>query len=185
VEIGAGGGLSGSGGWRHDGALSLIGRDEEMALLRSFVDRATALGDAMVLAGAAGVGKTALLDAAVVYAAHSGVRTITATGSQFEVAISFASLQQVVDPFLAHLPTLADPQQTALRGALSLGEGQLTDRLLIAGAARQLLIEAATIDPILLGYHLHQIFPKLGVTSRAALRDALADLPPDRSSDRG
>jgi len=27
------------------------------------------------------------------------------------------------------------------------------------------------------GAHLYQIFPKLGVTSRAALRDALADLP--------
>jgi hypothetical protein len=25
--------------------------------------------------------------------------------------------------------------------------------------------------------HLHQVFPKLGITSRAALRDALGDLP--------
>jgi DNA-binding CsgD family transcriptional regulator len=30
------------------------------------------------------------------------------------------------------------------------------------------------------GAHLYQIFPKLGVTSRAALRDALASLPPER-----
>ena len=31
------------------------------------------------------------------------------------------------------------------------------------------------------GAHLYQIFPKLGITSRAALRDALADLPePDK-----
>jgi DNA-binding NarL/FixJ family response regulator len=28
------------------------------------------------------------------------------------------------------------------------------------------------------GAHLYQIFPKLGITSRAALRDALAPLPP-------
>jgi DNA-binding NarL/FixJ family response regulator len=27
------------------------------------------------------------------------------------------------------------------------------------------------------GAHLYQIFPKLGITSRAALRDALQDLP--------
>jgi hypothetical protein len=27
------------------------------------------------------------------------------------------------------------------------------------------------------GAHLYQIFPELGITSRAALRDALADLP--------
>ena len=31
------------------------------------------------------------------------------------------------------------------------------------------------------GAHLYQIFPKLGITSRAALRDALADLTePDK-----
>jgi DNA-binding CsgD family transcriptional regulator len=28
------------------------------------------------------------------------------------------------------------------------------------------------------GFHLHRLFPKLGVSSRAALRDALASLPP-------
>jgi hypothetical protein len=33
------------------------------------------------------------------------------------------------------------------------------------------------------GAHLYQIFPKLGITSRAALRDALASLPPARSSE--
>ena len=29
------------------------------------------------------------------------------------------------------------------------------------------------------GAHLYQIFPKLGITSRAALRDALASLHPE------
>ncbi len=33
------------------------------------------------------------------------------------------------------------------------------------------------------GYHLHQVFPKLGITSRAALRDALADLPKANPTD--
>jgi AAA ATPase-like protein len=150
VEFGAGGGLSGSGGWRHDDALSLIGRDDEIVLLRSFVDRATTVGEALVLAGAAGVGKTVLLNAAAAYGTHAGIRTITVTGSQFEVDVSVAGLQQVVDPFLAYLPRLAEPQRTALRGALSLGEGPLADRPLIAGATRQLLIEAAAVSPILL-----------------------------------
>jgi hypothetical protein len=27
--------------------------------------------------------------------------------------------------------------------------------------------------------HLYQVFPKLGITSRAALRDALGDIPPE------
>jgi ATP/maltotriose-dependent transcriptional regulator MalT len=30
------------------------------------------------------------------------------------------------------------------------------------------------------GGHLHRLFPKLGITSRAALRDALAALPPEQ-----
>ena len=30
------------------------------------------------------------------------------------------------------------------------------------------------------GAHLYQIFPKLGITTRAALRDALASQPPER-----
>jgi DNA-binding CsgD family transcriptional regulator len=33
------------------------------------------------------------------------------------------------------------------------------------------------------GAHLYQIFPKLGITTRAALRDALASLPPAHSSE--
>jgi DNA-binding CsgD family transcriptional regulator len=150
VEVGAAGGLSGGAGWRRGGALSLIGRDEEIALLRLFVDRATTVGEALVLVGAAGVGKTVLLDTAAAYGTRAGVRTVTVTGSQFEVDVSFAGLQQVVDPFLASLPRLAGPQQSALRSALSLGEGSLADRLLVAGAARQLLIEAAAAGPVLL-----------------------------------
>lgn len=30
------------------------------------------------------------------------------------------------------------------------------------------------------GFHLHRVFPKLGINSRAALRDALASLPPEQ-----
>ena len=33
------------------------------------------------------------------------------------------------------------------------------------------------------GAHLYQIFPKLGITTRAALRDALASQPPERHSE--
>jgi DNA-binding NarL/FixJ family response regulator len=34
------------------------------------------------------------------------------------------------------------------------------------------------------GGHLHRIFPKLGITSRAALRDALATPPAEQDGER-
>jgi len=142
--------VEGGAGWRHDDTLPLIGRDDEIALLRSFIDRAITHGDALVLAGEAGVGKTVLLDAAAASAADLGVRTVRVAGSQFEVDDSFAGLQQIVEPFLAHLPRLAEPQQAALRRALNLTEGSSADRLLIANATRQLLVEAAAAGAILL-----------------------------------
>jgi hypothetical protein len=40
---------------------------------------------------------------------------------------------------------------------------------------QQLLLSHRTV-----GAHLYQIFPKLGITTRAALRDALASQPPGR-----
>jgi DNA-binding NarL/FixJ family response regulator len=38
--------------------------------------------------------------------------------------------------------------------------------------------ERLYLSPRTIATHLHQVFPKLGVTTRAALRDALAGLPP-------
>jgi DNA-binding NarL/FixJ family response regulator len=59
------------------------------------------------------------------------------------------------------------PQQReiALLAAAGLTNKQIGDRLFLS--------------PRTVGTHLYQLFPKLGVTSRAALRDALAEHPGD------
>lgn len=64
-------------------------------------------------------------------------------------------------------PASLTPQQreTALLAAAGLTNKQIAERLFLS--------------PRTVAAHLRQLFPKLGVVSRAALRDALADLPPD------
>jgi DNA-binding CsgD family transcriptional regulator len=50
-------------------------------------------------------------------------------------------------------------------------------QLAAAGLTNKQIGERLFLSARTVGYHLYQIFPKLGVTSRAALRDALADRP--------
>lgn len=55
--------------------------------------------------------------------------------------------------------------------------------LAAAGLSNKQIAERLFLSPCTVGYHLYQVFPKPGVTSRAALRDALADLPQANGND--
>jgi predicted ATPase len=95
---------------RHDlaatGPMELIGREPEVQQLRLLVSRITqGTGEALLLSGDPGVGKTSLLDQAAAIAADSGIRLLRATGSQFEADISFAALDQLLRPCSPNCPT--------------------------------------------------------------------------------
>ena len=69
---------------------------------------------------------------------------------------------------------------TGATGQASLTPQQREIALLAAaGLTNKQIAERLFLSPRTVAAHLHQLFPKLGVASRAALRDALADLPPD------
>jgi tRNA A37 threonylcarbamoyladenosine biosynthesis protein TsaE len=51
---------------------SLIGRADDLGYIAAFADRAAVSGDALLLSGEAGVGKTVLLDAAAAHAEAAG-----------------------------------------------------------------------------------------------------------------
>jgi len=65
------------------------------------------------------------------------------------------------------------------RDELTAQERQIA-QLAAAGLTNKQIGERLYLSPRTVATHLHQLFPKLGVTTRAALRDALADLPPER-----
>jgi DNA-binding CsgD family transcriptional regulator len=61
-------------------------------------------------------------------------------------------------------PLTAQEREIALLAASGLTNKQIGKRLFLS--------------PRTVGGHLHRVFPKLGVATRAALRDALASVPP-------
>jgi DNA-binding NarL/FixJ family response regulator len=61
---------------------------------------------------------------------------------------------------------------------------QIAD-LAAAGLTNKQIGERLYLSPRTVSTHLHQLFPKLGVTTRAALRDALTDFPSEQPGDHG
>jgi len=81
----------------------IIGRDDELRHLHDFVDRLRIHGEALLLSGEAGVGKTVLLEAAAQYARAQGYRVVHAAGAEFEADVSFAALHLALQPLLGDL----------------------------------------------------------------------------------
>jgi DNA-binding CsgD family transcriptional regulator len=140
----------------------LVGRDEDLAELRSVIDQCGAL----LISGEAGVGKSALLDEAAAYAVSTGRRLLRATGTQFEAQVSFAGLHQLLFPLLDIVGELDEVPRTALRSALGLQDGGIPDRMMISHAALDLLTRAAATAPILI---VVDDLPWLDPASSAAL----------------
>ena len=133
----------------HRDVTQLFGRDTELELLHAFVDESSSDGDAVLLSGAPGVGKTVLLDAAATYAGDAGVRVLRAAGAEFEAELSFAGLNQVLHPLFDDIEGLSPPQRTALQVALGLGDGPAPDSLIVCNAALSLLSKAGSKSPAL------------------------------------
>src|SRR5580700_11217110 len=101
----------------------LIGRAEELAVIRSFICEAAASGAALVLWGEAGVGKTALLDVAQETASAREIRVLRAAGAEFETGSSYSLLNQLFLPLAEELGQLRSDHRDALTVALGLGSG--------------------------------------------------------------
>ena len=101
----------------------------------------------LVVHGAPGVGKTALLDHAL--RTVTGLRVLRSAGVESEMELAFAALHQLCMPLMDLLPRLPEPQRTALETALGLRAGSPPDRFLVGLAALSLLSEASEQSPML------------------------------------
>lgn len=118
---------------------ALIGRADELKVLQDFVERAATEGDALVLYGEAGVGKTVLLDAAERAAAARGIPVVRTVGVEAESHLTYAGLHRLLEPFLSSLDNLNPRQHDTLATALGLAAGPPRERLAVSTAALSLL----------------------------------------------
>jgi DNA-binding CsgD family transcriptional regulator len=126
---------------------SLYGRRGECAALDELLGQVrSGHGTVLVLRGAAGAGKTALLD----YAARAarGCRLARAAGVRSEMELPFAGLHQLCAPMLDRLEHLPAPQREALRTAFGLAERPPPDRFLVGLAILSLMSEVAREQPL-------------------------------------
>ena len=130
------------------GAMSLLGRADECALLDDLIDDIRrGESRSLVLRGEAGIGKTALLEHLVESA--SDLTVARAVGVESEMELAFASLHQLCAPLLDRLERLPGPQRDALRIVFGLTAGPAPDRFLVGLAVLSLVSEVAEQRPLL------------------------------------
>jgi DNA-binding CsgD family transcriptional regulator len=128
-------------------AAGLTGRLSERGVLDRFAAGVRAgEGQALVVRGEPGVGKTALLD--YLAGRASGCRVARAAGVQSEMELAFAALHQLCAPMLDHAGSLPGPQREALLTVFGLSAGPVPDRFLVGLAVLGLLSATAGERPL-------------------------------------
>jgi DNA-binding CsgD family transcriptional regulator len=133
-----------------DEATPLLGRGAEQALLRSLLDEVATRGQALVLRGEPGIGKSRLLAEAARTARERGMTVLTATGVQSEAHLPFAGLHQLLRPVRERAADLPPIQRDALDAAFGLTHDVAPEHYRIAMASLDLLSDVAGDAPLLL-----------------------------------
>lgn len=127
--------------------MAFLGRTQELDRLVSVLDARGTDGRVLVVRGAPGTGRTALLDAAI--ATLDGRRVTRVAGSAAERDLPYAGLHTLLTPFLDGLDGLPAPQAAALRCAFGLGSAPAPpNRFLAALGCLTLLADAALRTPV-------------------------------------
>src|SRR5215212_5496981 len=107
-------------GMARDEASPLVGRLEEQSLLTSLLDDVATRGQALVLHGEPGIGKSRLLLEAERTARERGMTVLTTAGVLSEAHLPFAGLHQLLRPVRERAGELREVQRAALDAAFGL-----------------------------------------------------------------
>ncbi|WP_432563023.1 SpoIIE family protein phosphatase [Kineococcus sp. SYSU DK003] len=136
-------------GWTPTTEPEVVGRDVEVAELRRLLRSARQHGQAVLLQGEAGLGKSTLVAGLQRFARREPVRVLRCTGTEADATGGFTGLHELLHPLLDDVEALPARQRSALLTAFGREDGPTPDRLLIGLAALGLLEEAAALSPLL------------------------------------
>ena len=136
----------------------LLGRQAELEVIGTALAEVVREGRAVHLSGDPGIGKSALLTAAIGIARAAGCAVLTSSGSEAESHLPFAALLELLRPLLAEADALPDEHRGALTRAFGLSARTRkpeatdlgSDRFFLGLAAVELLTAAARRAPLLL-----------------------------------
>jgi DNA-binding NarL/FixJ family response regulator len=128
----------------------LVGREAELTLLAGLIREAPRRGNAIVLLGDPGIGKTSLLQAAVAQAREAGFTILEAAGVETEALLPYAGLHQLLRPVLSHVGSLPTPLRRALLTAFGEDDEVSPEPFFIALAALNLLAEVSSRRAVLI-----------------------------------
>ena len=137
--------------WR-ELANEIVGREDEVAALRAFFDRAGEGPASILLEGDAGIGKSTLWLAGVDAARERSLRVLGARPAEAERGLAHAALGDLLGDCAAEvLPELSPPRRRALEAALLLdGDGSTGDPRALAVAVHNALSALAEGGPIVI-----------------------------------
>jgi DNA-binding CsgD family transcriptional regulator len=127
--------------------FGLLGRHTECAALEELLSVARAgRSQVLVLRGAPGCGKTALLG----YLSDHvrGWRSLAVSGVESEMELTYSGLHQLCMPLTERLDRLPAPQRDALSAVFGMSSHAAPDRFLVALATLTLLGDAAEDEPL-------------------------------------
>jgi DNA-binding CsgD family transcriptional regulator len=130
--------------------FEIVGRDEELASLHAFFSEVREGPSALVLEGAAGIGKSTLWLAGVEHVRSRGFRVVSSRPAEADSTLAHAGLGDLFEDVLDDvIPALPSPRRRALECALLLRESvEAVDPRALGTATRSVLQALADSQPL-------------------------------------